>query len=785
MSLLREYWQIDKVRQVLEDCEIEAIATRITTGFLRIFSTLVHLDQARKIILFTGLNRDDSNLPFWGLPHEWKESLEEFWDEQWMFCPLEFSKELIFKRKLHVRQILPVTYGKSLRDYAWVGGGPSIKEVQIHPECNAMTEANSPVVFKIYQGSELENMYKAEASVYKRLSEKSAAQETITKHYGSFSFDETDTRIIILEYASKGSLVEFFGNASPPVTPEESKSLWRAMFALLEGLYALHNLDKQPVEGESVNGFTAAIHQDIQPANILVFPKDSNQEENGGFNVRFKLADFGLAEWRRLSKPNGEIKIKNEGNRMYSAPECYPNHTVQSQVRPAVTPKADVWALGAVYSDVLVWSIAGERRRNEYCTSRKNAISKLGYISESGFEACFHNGTHVLDAVEKFHTELLNYRRVSDYVSPAISKFILDEMLRVPESRSSADMLMSRAKEVMQKLERDNDADALQSSRGPPTSDRSQMSPVGEDGLMQNNDQRRPSHPRSTTPQTEPPATSHRPASQTVSLRPLPGQSPVEKLYEKLAKKKSKSLSFGRARDMLQGKHSEISIELPEMESAWSLIKAHGGRDQIFLIDNFNSMLQYSAQIAKTARVISYVTKVADTDGIDLYFASDSTKPYNYTTSTAIESAIKRMKFVEGKCNMKKCLLNITKAVFKDGRKGIKPTSIYVCTDAVWEDANEVAAVIKKSIARLVEAEEDPSTLMFQFIQFGNDGNGTKCLRKLDNECKETHGTVEYDIVDTKRWYAKVPSIVIGSISRENDDEEPAMNEQSLPEMAA
>ncbi|KAJ4317349.1 hypothetical protein N0V84_007406 [Fusarium piperis] len=599
------------------------------------------------------MERDDSNLPFWEIPYAWKESLGKFWDEQWMFCPLEFSKELIFKRKLHARQILPVTYRESLRPHALASDGPSIRKVEIHPACNTMTEANTPVVFKVFRGSGLETMYQAEANTYKRLRERPVAQKTIATHYGSFSFEETDTRIIILEYAVNGSLLDFFKKASPPVTPEESKLLWKAMFALLQGLYALHNLDRQPIEGDPANVFTAAIHGDIKPDNILVFPcaEKSTHGEHVGFNVRFKLADFGLAESGRVSKINGHIKIKNEGNRMYSAPECYPNYAVQSQLRPVVTPKADVWSLGAVYSEVLVWSIAGELRRNEYCLSWS-----------------------------------------------------------------------------------------------PPTSDRGPMSRVGEDGMMHKNDQRRPSHPRSTTPHTEPPATSHRAAGQTVAPKPSNGQAPpveelyVEELYEKLWKKKSKGLSIGRARDMFQRKHSDISIELPQMESAWSLIKAKDGRDQIILIDNFISMQPYIKEVAKTARVVSYVTKVADTDGMDLFFASDSTKSQKHTTSTTVESAIKGMKLVKGKCNMKNCLHNITKAVFKDG---IKPTSIYVYTDAVWEDADEVANVIKKSIARLVEAKEDPSTLMFQFIQFGNDKDGTICLQKLDNECKEKHGTVE------------------------------------------
>lgn len=154
-------------------------------------------------------------------------------------------------------------------------------------------------------------------------------------------------------------------------------------------------------------------------------------------------------------------------------------------------------------------------------------------------------------------------------------------------------------------------------------------------------------------------------------------------------------------------------------------------------------MQRHVEQVARTARVLSYVTKVADNDGLELFFASDSAKSGNYSTSTAVESAIRRKEFAHGKCNMENCLLNIMKVVFKDDRSAIKPTSIYVYTDAMWQDAGPVSSVIKKAISRLAKAQEASSTLMFQFIQFGDDERGGRCLQRLDDECKERHGDVE------------------------------------------
>lgn len=92
---------------------------------------------------------------------------------------------------------------------------------------------------------------------------------------------------------------------------------------------------------------------------------------------------------------------------------------------------------------------------------------------------------------------------------------------------------------------------------------------------------------------------------------------------------------------------------------------------------------------------------------------------------------------------MKTCLVNIEQAIFKDDKERIRATSVYIYTDAVWEDADEVAGVIKRIISRLIKAGLDPSTLMFQFIQFGNEQKDSDLLRILDDECKEKHGDVE------------------------------------------
>ncbi|KAJ4244270.1 hypothetical protein NW757_010629 [Fusarium falciforme] len=725
-SRLKEYWTEETVQEVLDACHLRENVAKIMKSFPRVFSTLVYAGQPEKINLFIRRNTDDVHLPMFGLPPEWPPVLRKFLHDQWMFCPLEFSDDLMFKRELPIRQILPVTYLESLRNKSWCGDGPSIQKVEIHPECNAMTAKDTHVVFKTFKGPGMKRLYKAEAEIYSKLSSMPKTQKNITKHYGSFSFEQTDTQIIIIEYAAQGSLLDFFRETSPPDTPEEFLMFWRELLKLVPALHAFQTFNRSPLEGSSRNGFTMAVHQDIQPANILVFPHPpkSPPRDKSRFDVRFKLADFGLAELRRVSKPDEQFTIENEGNCMYGAPECYSNRAVEREVRPAVTAKVDVWSVGAVLSDALVWSKSGEPGREEYRTCRSDAITKLGHIKARGFEACFHDGEHVLDVVPQFHSKILHDDIGSDNISERMS------------GRVCANILIRHADKVM---DREALVDPSQLSQIPPPHDPGQVPASSEDQAV--NPQRQSSYPRALTPQTSPTVPSDRTNGQSLTHMSGPrARVPVERIYDVLEKKEGRLLC---CRLKFLSRRPERVIEVPGLASARSKIKDSRGRVQILVIDNFTSMKPHMRQVAKTARVISYYIKVANRNRMALFFASDPTRSWKCSTSTQVESAIQRMKSVDGRCSMKICLLNIIEKVLKSGKNGIKPTSIYVYTDGVWEGVNDVKSVIQKSIGRLAEGKEDPSRIMFQFIQYGNDDQGTARLRELDDKCKEHHHGVE------------------------------------------
>lgn len=149
-------------------------------------------------------------------------------------------------------------------------------------------------------------------------------------------------------------------------------------------------------------------------------------------------------------------------------------------------------------------------------------------------------------------------------------------------------------------------------------------------------------------------------------------------------------------------------------------------------------MRQHKRNVAETARVISYSVKVSDRDGMDLYFTSDSCNPQKCQNSSDVEAKIRNKSTVSGWCDMKKSLSDVMDHVKANGTK---PTGIYIFTDGIWEPEREpdVDEVIHESIKLLIEKKAKPADLMFQFIQFGHDREGSKRLKFLDDDCKRTH----------------------------------------------
>ena len=111
---LKKYWSEENVRQVIESIipNIPVQFETITGRYLKVFSTLVFIDQPEHIRLFLKQGIGDNKLPLDSLPDTWNGVVDKFLVEQWQFCPWDFIIQESDMRELYTRQILPVRYTK-------------------------------------------------------------------------------------------------------------------------------------------------------------------------------------------------------------------------------------------------------------------------------------------------------------------------------------------------------------------------------------------------------------------------------------------------------------------------------------------------------------------------------------------------------------------------------------------------------------------------------------------------------------------------------------------------
>ncbi|KAH6894586.1 kinase-like domain-containing protein [Thelonectria olida] len=425
--VLKEYWQANRLKHLLSECDLRENSGQILKHFLCVFSILVYIGNPKAIERFRSYQFDDHNLPLTSRPNDWPktpdndELFEKFYKHQWMFCPLEFCHGYMHKRHLEPQMILPVTYKQRLSDKSADGDVAVVYKVGIDGECNKTIPTD--VVFKVYQTEQARDLFTTEADAYSIFADEHG--EHVAQCFGSF--EQNGKRTIILEWAPGGTLLDFFSRTRLPNDRQDLEKLWTALSQLLQGLYFINGMspkDKPPT------WVLSTTHHDIKPDNILVFQHSSNPYE-----IKFKLADFGTSHIRKeLAADAQHVRAATKnGNRMYTAPECSCMYPVQKHVPNQVHSTVDVWALGAVFSETLIWTIWGEDGREKYCCRRQLETSRYEALKGSGYDACFHNGQHRLDAVDAIHVEALANTRKSDTLSEAISDLVLDHMLQTSQ----------------------------------------------------------------------------------------------------------------------------------------------------------------------------------------------------------------------------------------------------------------------------------------------------------------------------------------------------------------
>ncbi|KAL8392052.1 hypothetical protein RB595_002307 [Gaeumannomyces hyphopodioides] len=394
--------------------------------YLKVFSILVDIGQPKNIVHFTNAEVRDADLPLDNLPSDWEDDddispwIGDFKKHQWKFCPHTLGASPLFKRNLDARLILPFTGMERLSRETDAQDPQEVKvyKVKWHHLCCESKKTVFALKVYVLGNPELAPLWNNEIKTYCGLGGPGAF-EYIVQCYGIFQ--SLGMGCIVLEYANGGSLLQLFENPGLPRL-EDRRHFWGQLFDLTKGLEALQNSSSGSDTGRIGEYALRADHQDIKPDNILAFHVDAESP----YSARLKLSDFGNSQIERTVKGGFNVPAKNTmGCGTYAAPE----NCKRGKDFHWAWDRSDVWSLGCVASQALVWSIRGPKALEEY-DNRRFEEGKKNCFGNGFYPGAFHNGHIPHPLIEKEHNKALEeVDDKDDKITRGVHRIILDRML--------------------------------------------------------------------------------------------------------------------------------------------------------------------------------------------------------------------------------------------------------------------------------------------------------------------------------------------------------------------
>ena len=80
-------------------------------------------------------------------------------------------------------------------------------------------------------------------------------------------------------------------------------------------------------------------------------------------------------------------------------------------------PLVDIWSLGCIFSEAIVWTLLGVSGIRRYHELRRVETGRIANFNKTDYSSCFHDGTKILPAVLKMHKEVKNQRLDEDHIT--------------------------------------------------------------------------------------------------------------------------------------------------------------------------------------------------------------------------------------------------------------------------------------------------------------------------------------------------------------------------------
>ncbi|KAK0721388.1 kinase-like domain-containing protein [Apiosordaria backusii] len=473
-SKLQDYWSTCRIREVLNSCNVQQrweLPDTIHKRFLRLFSTLVYATAPEACMVkfmshFVTSGVDDSNLPLDTYRPKHEDCVGIFPNERWqvkgwvafdkhqyLFSPVRLGEvSILHNTSLMPRSILPWRPGPILMKGKYI----TAQKYFLNEDSELYSKAPTVLVRTTrLENREVESSFTNKIASYLALEPVSvldSASKYFLEYYGSFRHDGWG--YVLLEHADEGILENFYTqhDSETPLGHSELYGLWEAMSNLLNGLALLHSFNRDRT------GTLLGIHRDLRPYNIYVsraHDRHSKPEDGtkSSWKYRFKIRDFGMSGFG----PDQILWHNTKGVTEFQAPELAACRAEFRDHGSNLTPKADIWSLGCIFLEMLVWSISGEHGQMQFKSIRE----------KSGSFGAFHNVTTTLD-LDKILRQVLSRRLVFDKVSEPVADLILGSMLCLdPKKRDNAVQLSSKLRTILEKLKREDSSSFSTRDPGP------------------------------------------------------------------------------------------------------------------------------------------------------------------------------------------------------------------------------------------------------------------------------------------------------------------------------
>lgn len=324
---------------------------------------------------------------------------------------------------------------------------------------------------------------------------------------------------------------------------------------------------------------------------------------------------------------------------------------------------ADIWSLGGVYSEAVIWTVGGYETLKAYRTARRIATENIPDHNDPG---CFHDRLRVLPCVDAFHARAIEEARKTDAITKPLIKRLIARMLYERGGRPTAEQALYEVRLIIAEAEKSLglpyptvlEHEPLQTALSTLPHQPNQAfytelsnSDSNPDASLSSNLQLKfPAGP-STNPVCEPEtgplmhATNTKPDMQDTAEMSHPVPRPLnidtnsspcrhdmsDELETEASHNKSTSLHFlslsmvqkkmnrdrsALLRRMGSKKHNRLVAEIDYDGS----IEHLGGRDHVFFIDDSYEMGKHFTHLKELFTALAWIVSEYDKDGMELRF---------------------------------------------------------------------------------------------------------------------------------------------------------------------